>query len=608
MGPMTLRAKSNPRSGPASLRYGRCRAVLWLAFGATGILGCSSPDFGQDKRDFAAMGRGYSIDADLDRDFRMAQLARPQLAERDFLADGPAQDAWRSDFAAKFGAETDWIAPQRLLDDLAQEDLRGPQAWKARSLAYEASGSARDAYLLGRLEIGERSRALLERAQQLDPQLSWGRHGYAWTQTRLGNPDRGVSLGARAIDLAASLAETIYFERAVATGEVAAGQRSKAEQRLLSLSKHPDLLPAERAELQAWTLGSRLRNVSLTMDDLVTGGSGTSNVTYLLALALLRDGSDLSGLALEQLARDVAGASFVGRTGAERLRAVLGEIEERRDSRDLAKQLRHELSLRELGGVISSLGNGKRPLDQEQLQAAIALVGGDVQPWLQTWWKRLPVFLQSAYASAPSTGLATAPASGALAPEMFQPERGKVHVNPELARLLSNQGLSGRLASNLRVLVADSLLESGWFAVAEAVLLGAAPDDEGVAELRSRATKSRSFLTELRYLSDEAIAEDSEFSLQDVLVQLDELARTYDLVGREDLPLGESMRLHYGPFAEVVHPGPRYLGQGTKPVGTQAGKPWAHGDLRCSTWKSRYRRSARSWVGVDRRPAPWCAL
>jgi hypothetical protein len=578
MGYLIPRAEPADRSRPAPLRHGRGRVVLWAVLGASVFAGCSSTDSTEAARDFEAMGRGYTVASEMDLHFRQGLLMRRPLAKRDFLkgVDGqpnPASDEapWHSDLISEFANDFDWIAPQRILDDLAQEDLRGPQTWKLRSAAYQASGSARDAYLLGRLEVGERGVALLAKSQQLDPQLSWGRHGHAWTQTRSGRPERGVAMGERAIELAASLAETIYFERAAAVGEVAAGQRAKAEQRLLSLSEHPGLLPAERAELQAWALGSRLRNVSITMDDLVSGSSGSTGDAYGPALALLREGSGLSGIALEQLARDIAGASFVGRTGAERLRAVLGELEGRADTTELAKQLRHELYLRELGGAIGSLGDGTGPLDAEQLQAAIALVGGDAQPWIDAWWKRLPVFLQDAYGESLVSAQTGFPPGSAATAAIFKPMRGQINVPGPLTSLLTITDRSEWSTPGGRVHLAKAFVDAGWYTVAEALLLGDDSDAEQVAALRTAATRSRGFLTELRYLADEAIAEDSEFSLEDVLGQLDGLAQSHGLVGDKHLPLTESARLHYGPFAEVVHPGPRYLGSGPRPEGTVEG-------------------------------------
>ena len=530
------------------------------------------------------MGSGYSIEPYFDYSFRQALLGRPTLDQRDFfagvLAEGEkpviqlgGDSSWRSRFEFDFHPKTEWIAPQRLRDDLAREDLRGPQAWLARSSEYDATGGAREAYLLGRLESGERSRDLLERAHKLDPNLAWVRHGYAWTQTRTGQPERGVALELQAIELAASLAETIYFERAAAIGEVAAGKRVQAERRLLSLSKHPDLLPAERAELKAWVFGSQLRNMSITVGDLVAGGNEASGTAYIRALALLRDGSGLVGPALEQLARDIVSASFVGRSRAERLRAVIGELEVREDAPELAQQLRQELRLRELGAVIDSLGSGSGPLTGEQAQAAIALVGGDVQPWLSTWWQGLPAFLQAAYRSTylgQSTAVSEVPV-GADREASDRLGRGEFNLPLPLTKLILEAKTLERSSQTSRAHAAHALVDAGWFAEAEALLLMQDSDDASTAELRTRALRSRSFLSELRYLSDKAIAEDSEMDLADVLVQVDELARIHGLVGDEDLPLTDSPRLTYGPIAEVVHPGPLYLGTGPRPTGTADG-------------------------------------
>ena len=584
MGNPTPRAESASRIRPAPLRPGAGRVALWAVFVAAGLAACSSTESALAPRDFEAMGQGYSIEPYFDYSFRQAVLERPSLEQRDFLSGVLAEGeervvrlsglrSWRSNLELEFGPETDWIAPQRLRDDLALEDLRGPQAWLARSSEYDATGGAREAYLLGRLEIGERSRDLLERAHKLDPELSWGRHGYAWTQTRQGQPERGVALESRAIELAASLAETIYFERAAAIGEVSAGKGAKAEQRLLSLSKHPDLLPAERAELEAWVLGSRLRNVSITVDDLVAGGTGTSGTAYIRALALLRDGSGLSGSALEQLARDVVGASFVGRSGAERLRAVIVELEGREDAAEIAEQLRHELTLRELGASVGSLGSGARPLDERQIQAAIALVGGDVLPWISAWWERLPAFLQVAYRATylgPNMGVNAVPV-GAGQEESYGPGRGKLNLPLPLTKLIFEAKTFERSSQFSRVNAARALVDAGWFAEAEALLLVHGSDEERSAEVRNRAMRSRSFLTELRYLSDEAIAEDSDMGLADVLLQVNELARIHGLVEDGDLSMADSPRLPYGPIAEVVHPGPLYLGAGPRPAGTADG-------------------------------------
>jgi len=73
-----------------------------------------------------------------------------------------------------------WVAPRRLLDEIARAELQGVEALQAHLAALaRRPDDAGELYLAGRLE-GLDGVERFERAVRADPDLAWGHHGLAW--------------------------------------------------------------------------------------------------------------------------------------------------------------------------------------------------------------------------------------------------------------------------------------------------------------------------------------------------------------------------------------------------------------------------------------------
>ncbi len=521
-----------------------------------GLSACASlVDRGAGTLDFETIDASYVVDAELDLEFRKLLLERRALPPLEAEEGAQMRQQIRQSLTQLAERSKGWVPPQRVLDDLALEELRGPEAWEARRASYQETGSAKDAYLFGRLEVGERAKRLFGEARQLGPELSWARHGFAWLRTRSGDATRGGELEEEAIDRAASLYESLYFERAGALAEVIAGDREAAEARLQLLSTHPRLLPEESAALRAWVVGSSFSHIAGSVEDLLKGINKETGEAYLLALALLRPDSGLADADLEQLVSDIKAASFVGRSRAERMRAMIVQLEGRdgREAVRVKERLQLELVSEGLDGLLGEVQS------QESLRAGIALLAGDLEPWLAKWRKGLPRFLSEAFAKQESGE-----------------ERGGLHLNEGLVQLLMSPPTRSNRSQNYEegasipgLEFLPGLVMAGWFKVAEVIQAGV--DSGSSPALRARALAASSLLTEIEYIAAAATEKEAVTSLNEVLQKIERVARDTGWMEEGAPGLLDSPRLHYGQIAEVVHPGPVYLGGGERPEGTSNG-------------------------------------
>lgn len=152
----------------------------------------------------------------------------------DARAQDPAEAAQRARSAAHraLASAPDWIAPQRLLDDLARGDLLGLESVESyRERLAETPDDAEVLYLLGRLE-GARGAARFERAVALEPDLAWGHHGMAWVAAQRGNLNAALRHQRLALARARGSAERSLFTAALAR-LLAAGDQSEAALELL---------------------------------------------------------------------------------------------------------------------------------------------------------------------------------------------------------------------------------------------------------------------------------------------------------------------------------------------------------------------------------------
>jgi hypothetical protein len=554
-------------SAPNGDGVGASEPLSFIRFSVLALLGlssCTSSGFwGKSDSaiaDFAALDASYSVDAELDLELRQLILLRDALPPSGFSsseAESRAHAAYKAQLTSLAMRAGDWIAPQRLLDDLAHGELHGPQVWAKRKASYRETGSARDAYLLGRFEIGARAQQLFDKAHRLAPELSWARHSYAW-QRRAGEGARGAELEIKAVDRAASLYETVYFEIASARHSLSqlGGSRLAAEARLEELSAHPRLLPEESAALRAWAVGSSLQPNAVSTDGLGTSGRIYAGDNYTRALGLLEAGSGLADSDLPQLCRAIDGASSAGRNRNERLRSMLVRL----NGRDgpIASGLRDVFQLELNGSRFPELLGVN--YSKEQVRAASSLAVGDLSPWFLQWWSGLPRFLVDAFMEDVSTR-----------------KDSSLHLNEGLLQLSERFQESSRVYGlgeddpNSRTgtdPLAD-LVSAGWFDVVRVLFAG--DDPKASKELRSRSLTAEEFLSELEYFAAMATGENAEIGLDDALNAIDELARAAELLAEDSSPLLDSPRIRYGPFAEVVHPGPLYLGAGARPEGVGDG-------------------------------------
>lgn len=459
----------------------------------------------------------------------------------------------------------DWVGPARLLDDLDREELRGVEALAARRETLASEGESAEAlYLAGRLE-GESGEPRFERALDLDPDLSWARHGLAWSAQRRGQLRAAISHERAAIARARDGWERIYFTSSLARFLAQAGRRDEAFAVIAERLAERDSTAADR-------LGLELEALGLAMERI---GSPESEKAVRRSLDLLRE-EDLSETEVEALVGKLRFATLLEKSWKLELSTALAA--RRSPARD---RLRAELMLAAgptplaLGLLERARADEGTPRRAGPLMRAARFAAGEPLMAIELWLEDLPSVLRDEH------GLPRDPLLARIV---------------RCARALPDREPS-RASADLWFDLADSLLAAGWYREARALAgnLARADLDRALA-VETRAVTGVQILEGLDEMiagadsggiarpasvvndvdeSDAAqtrIGETGSVPIprgtSDLTSLLEDMGALFARSSRAwDQPidpreLGEgfaaSPRLKYGPAGEIVHPGPTF--------------------------------------------------
>ena len=172
----------------------------------------------------------------------LACQAGPRPGDRPGAGRPEAQEAvWRARAAAAQGDEglrralleraadldPEWVVPQRELDTLEVEALRGPSAWARRQRAVQESETPARLYLLGRLE-GDDGAARFQRALELDARHAWSQHALGVVAARQGRAKEALRHAREAARHAQGEVEQVEFTRVLAARLGATDARDEA--------------------------------------------------------------------------------------------------------------------------------------------------------------------------------------------------------------------------------------------------------------------------------------------------------------------------------------------------------------------------------------------
>ncbi|MEY2745769.1 MAG: hypothetical protein RL112_811 [Planctomycetota bacterium] len=215
--------------------------------------------------------------------------------------------------------DPEWVFPQRELDTLEVEALRGPAAWARRQRAAEEAETATRLYLLGRLE-GDDGAARFQRAVALDARHAWSWHALGVVAARQGRAAQALEHARAAARHAQGELEEVEFARVLAARLAAADARDEARQ-VLSAARARCARASARAalDLQLAELGLEPgvvddEAIDLGLELVARGGIESDELERLcLLLSLACQTSDLGALfdrALLDGARQARGASL----------------------------------------------------------------------------------------------------------------------------------------------------------------------------------------------------------------------------------------------------------------------------------------------------------
>ncbi len=476
------------------------------------------------------------------------------LAEaREFTRARP--DGWLAqaeDAAARAqAAAPDWLAPKRVLDDLAREGWLGHEALAARRAALVPEATPAELYLVGRLE-GQAGRARIERAARLDPELAWAQHGLAWHRFLAGEPRAALREGRRAVELARGSYELGQFAAAEARYLLELGQVEKAVARLEDVLAEAQLAEPERTEL----------GVALALAELESAEPETLEQGFWRGVALLEGGRlaqeeyDRLGEALLALRGGIAHPDPLSELLAA-LEHGQGDGRERLRARVLAERGAQGLAslLWERAGGTTVSGGFRRARELERGAATRAVEG---------WLAALPARVRA------DDGLPREPSLRALV----------------LAARASGDPASGDTQGAVRF--GQALLAAGWFDEAESWAFALAEHDADAAfALCARAAAGQAMLASLRALLERVDEERPAFvptraGAPAVPRELDDLEAlleaTQALLERfHGAPLAHALthspRLSIGGLASIVHPGPTFSARDERAGLGRAGEP-----------------------------------
>lgn len=464
----------------------------------------------------------------------------------------------------------DWVAPQRLLDDLARADLLGLERVESYRAALEESpDDAALLYLLGRLE-GPRGAARFERAVRVDPDLAWGHHGRAWVAAQRGDVAGALRHQRLALARARGSAERSLMTSAVARFLVASDDGDDALTLLVERLAEPDVSAVDRVELSVQA--AQIELGLLFRPEHARG--------WERALALLRE-HDLTDREVEGLVALMRVFRTSDSPGDLEIQQALAA--RRGPARD---RLRAELMLEgrstplALGLLRRSRGDAALTGGGPLLRAA-RFAAGQFQEAVEVWLADLPEQVVQADGLPRDPALQRVVACSRALP-----------VPPDADALFA---------------LGEALIDAGWFREARSVAsaLAAADLDRGL-ELEDRAGAGRALIEGLRRLmngidqparaggrlastaagaridpSDLTVVDSGPVQgLDDLLGAMAPLvARAQTLLGGEvddrriADDLRESPRMRYGPIGSLVHPGPSFSANDQRQGLGRAGEP-----------------------------------
>lgn len=466
----------------------------------------------------------------------------------------------------------EWVAPQRLIDDLLREDLRGIEALSAhrsalaRRAELTSAALAAQLYLAGRLE-GRDGEERFEEAAAIDPALAWAQHGLAFAASARGDERAAISFARRALARARDPWERSFFTSALARFLVLAGEREDALSTLAQRLAQSDTSAADRTWLSVEAAAIGLEDAELVR----------RTTSYARALELLR-AADLTESEVSTLVARMRRTGSLEDPDAQAL--VLALAVAQSPARD---RLRAELMLEAgsaplaLGLLDRALAEVGRTIPSGPLARSARFAAQQFAPAVERWLADLPARVKD------SEGL---PADPRLA--------RVVHG----ARALRASADDAARAAPLGEL-GDALVAAGWFREARAVAVAlAALDLDGALNLESRALAGQELIDGLSRLarridldrglttpmfsdsidlarllrSGDPVARDESLGPAGKIANLRALlAAMGPLFARANVFLGgdtdaarvasllaDSPRITYGPVAELAHPGPRF--------------------------------------------------
>lgn len=457
----------------------------------------------------------------------------------------------------------DWVAPQRMLDDIERASLLGPEALARRRGELErARGDAALLYLVGRLE-GRAGTARLEAAARADPALSWARHGLAWNRFLVGDSKGALRSGRSALERARGSFERGFFAISQARYLLDLDRAEAAVELLAGVVQDMPLEDLERTGCRVWLARCEL---ACDKEELLERG-------FWRAVELL-EGPGISVEERDQLADDLL-ANLPRFSHPEALAVLEAALAaDRRPGNELvrARVLLQRGAGALAGALLERSSAGAGPTTP--LARALALERGAARETLEAWLGSLP------------------------------------------ARVLSEDGLPRESVLRALVLAAraaddgagacafgQALLDAGWFAEAQGWSQALARFDPGAAlALDARAAAGRALLGGIHGLLErvdsgkDAIAPAAAAGGQRVdggstegprerrIADLDQLLGAMQPLfdryhtgtgGPPAQDLVRSPRFSFGPIATVIHPGPVFSRvdeqEGRGPAGANVG-------------------------------------
>ncbi len=424
--------------------------------------------------------------------------------------------------------EPDWIAPRRFVDDVMRELLRGPEALARRRADLSlAPDDPAQLYLVGRLE-GPAGKQELERAARVGDG-AWMQHGRAWNHFMDGSPKSAARYGQRALDRARDPYERAFFSRVLSRYYAALGREESSREVLFDATNAGDLEPVDAAELALLLLETFLQSEEINEVDFGFDEG-------LKALALSDDKGLLAIFGVLWAARAVVSGAEDALLGA--LRSHTGPVASRIRARIHLQRGSYSLALAALGEA-----EIEWPNTQEWRKARMAV--GDARGAIEDWLTQLPAQVVDAQGM---------PLDDSLRRLANAARQDDVET---LATALLVCGwfeeLSGLCEELSRTRPALALTLDAHAAVGRAALHGTHGllkrlDEGGEVGLVGRSGVDGELGSKGRGLEDLLAAMQPYFSAWD------QVQNGTESFGR----LQDTPRFSFGPFANMVHPGPTF--------------------------------------------------